>query len=171
MTKEQKDLVTANHNLIYAFLHKNSYSVEEYYDLAAIGMCKAAKTYSSDTRFSTYAFECMKNEIISERRRESSEKRHPQQPLLYYYEELDGQAPDGRMRLEQIPDGVNVEQSVIAAMMMKEAMRSIRGRDWEILRLMYYDIPQREISRRVGCTQGYISKLLARMRRQLAGEG
>ena len=46
MTDYQKQLVTDNHNLIYRFLQKEKLNMEDWYDLAAIGMCKAAKTFN-----------------------------------------------------------------------------------------------------------------------------
>ena len=48
MTEKQKQLVVDNHNLIYSFLHKHGFDEEEFYDLAAIGLCKAAKSYKDD---------------------------------------------------------------------------------------------------------------------------
>ena len=55
MTKEQQKLVEENHGLIYSFLAKHNLPIEEYYDLAAIGLCKASITYQNETTFSTYA--------------------------------------------------------------------------------------------------------------------
>lgn len=45
MTDEQKQLVEQNHNLIYFYLYRHNLSIEEYYDVAAIGLCKAAITF------------------------------------------------------------------------------------------------------------------------------
>lgn len=49
MTEYQKQLVTDNHNLIYRFLQKEKLNMEDWYDLVAIGMCKAAKTFNEGT--------------------------------------------------------------------------------------------------------------------------
>ena len=46
MTEEQRKLVEDNHNLIYSFLQKYHLTIDEYYGLAAIGLCKAGKTYN-----------------------------------------------------------------------------------------------------------------------------
>lgn len=70
MTDYQKQLVTDNHNLIYRFLQKEKLNMEDWYDLSAIGMCKAAKTFNEGTsKFSTYAFKCMFNEVYSEKKK------------------------------------------------------------------------------------------------------
>ena len=58
-------LVEENHNLIYRFLSKYNLSVEDYYDLAAIGFCSAARSFDFEKgiQFSTYSFTCMLNEV------------------------------------------------------------------------------------------------------------
>lgn len=75
MTKEQEQLVTDNHNLIYFFLNKWGKILEysdmtDYYDICAIGLCKAAITYDSskDVKFATYAAICIENAIKLELR-------------------------------------------------------------------------------------------------------
>lgn len=52
--------------------------MEDWYDLAAIGMCKAAKTFNEGTsKFSTYAFKCMFNEVYSEKKKELRQRTIP----------------------------------------------------------------------------------------------
>ena len=48
LTSEQQEVVRKNHGLIYFYLHKNNLSIEDYYDLAAIGLCKAVLTYEKN---------------------------------------------------------------------------------------------------------------------------
>ena len=42
MTDEQEKLVLNNENLIYHILKKYNLSVDEYYDVGVIGLCKEA---------------------------------------------------------------------------------------------------------------------------------
>ena len=42
LNDEQRKLVADNHNLIYQYLIDNNLPQDEYYDIAAIGLCKAA---------------------------------------------------------------------------------------------------------------------------------
>ena len=59
MTKEAQRLVEDNHNLIYKFLRNHNLE-DDWYDVAAIGLYKAANNYNSDKyEFSTYAYICM----------------------------------------------------------------------------------------------------------------
>lgn len=51
LTQQQQHLVEDNHKLIYFYLYRNSLSVDEFYDVAAIGLCKAAITYNGQQSF------------------------------------------------------------------------------------------------------------------------
>lgn len=62
LNKEQQKLVETNHNLIYSFAKSNNIDVEEFYDVLAIGLCKAALVYDENKgMFSTLAYKCMSN--------------------------------------------------------------------------------------------------------------
>mgnify|MGYP003296767794 CR=1 FL=1 len=64
LTEEQRKLVEENHNLIFKFANKKNISIDEYYDILAIGMCNAASIFDSNKgSFSTIAFHCMENEL------------------------------------------------------------------------------------------------------------
>lgn len=67
LNDEQKILVEENHNLIYKFAQNYNLDLEQYYDVLAIGLCKAALSYKGNTeyQFSTYAFTVMRNEYIN----------------------------------------------------------------------------------------------------------
>lgn len=64
MTDEQRKLVEENHNLIYGFLNKEELEDDDYYDIVAIGLCKAAMNYNEKKgKFSTFAYKCMNAEV------------------------------------------------------------------------------------------------------------
>lgn len=65
LTPAQQQLVEDNHNLIYGFLREYNLSQDEYYDLAAIGLCKAAQSFNSNrkSKFSYYAYLVMLTEV------------------------------------------------------------------------------------------------------------
>lgn len=72
LTSAQQQLVEDNHNLIYSFLNTYRLSHEDYYDLAAIGLCKAAYTFNPNkgSKFSCYAYVIMMNEVRQHLRKE-----------------------------------------------------------------------------------------------------
>ena len=77
LSTEQRKLVEENHNLIYAVIHRLNLSVEDYYDIAAIGLCKAAIKYDSERgMFSTFAFSVIRNEILMDKRKDRAMARN-----------------------------------------------------------------------------------------------
>lgn len=69
LTDEERELVTNNHNLIYSYLNK-FHLPDDYYDLCAIGLCRAAHFYKPENgKFSVFAFTCMSNIISMEWRK------------------------------------------------------------------------------------------------------
>lgn len=77
LTPEQQKLVEDNHNLIYHILRKMNLSDDEFYGIAAIGLCKAAMSYGKSNKvvFSTYAHHVMHAEIKNEFIRLGAKKR------------------------------------------------------------------------------------------------
>lgn len=76
LTAEQKKLVEDNIKLIYFALRKFNYPVEEYYDVAAIGLCEAAEKFdpSKGGKFSPYAVQGIRTRLYQESRKNKS---HP----------------------------------------------------------------------------------------------
>lgn len=67
LTVEEKKMVEDNHNLIYWFCKKNKLNEDDWYDIMAIALIKAAKSYKTNkTKFSTYATTIMHNEMVRE---------------------------------------------------------------------------------------------------------
>ena len=84
MTKEQQKLIEDNHNLIYGVLKEYNLDREDWYDIAAIGLCKAAISYDNSIgEFSTLAYRYIHNEILHEYRRMSTTKRKSMKCLIY----------------------------------------------------------------------------------------
>lgn len=68
MTEEQERMVLDNQNLIYTILKKHHASIEDYFDVAMIGLCKGVKTFDKTRGFkaSTYLYRCITNELFME---------------------------------------------------------------------------------------------------------
>ena len=95
LTDEQRKLVEDNHNLIYSFAISRKISIEEYYDLLAIGLCKAAYYYNPEKgKFSTIAYIRMQHELIALRAYKNKLSNVPTEKLVYYdhnkYDNNDG---------------------------------------------------------------------------------
>ena len=83
LTDFERKFTTENHNLVYDFLHKNGYSLENYYDVAIFGFLKAVQIYNrrEDLR-NKYAFpfisqQYMRSEIGNHFRMKDAKKRKP----------------------------------------------------------------------------------------------
>ena len=71
LTLDQQRIVSENHNLIYSLANKKSINLDEYYDVLAIGLCKAAIAFDSTKgKFSTLAYTVMLNEYKQELRKQ-----------------------------------------------------------------------------------------------------
>lgn len=75
----REELAEQNMNLIYLVLNRLELQdkEEEYYDLGLIGLTKAINTFdeNKEIAFSTYAYKCIKNEILKEFQNEQTDKR------------------------------------------------------------------------------------------------
>ena len=83
LTDAERKFATENHNLIYGFLNRYGYSLENYYDIAVFGFLKAVQIYNrrEDLRnkydFPFISWQYMRSEIGNHSRKEKAKKRKP----------------------------------------------------------------------------------------------
>ena len=74
MNEEQQKLVLNNQKLVYHVIKQLHlyHKLEDYFDVGIIGLCKAAQTFNpeNNSKFSTYACICIRNNILMEIRNE-----------------------------------------------------------------------------------------------------
>lgn len=165
MNDEQRKLVEDNHNLIYAFLHKYNLSIDEYYDVAAIGLCKAAIMFDKkkECTFSTYAYLVMLTELKLVFRYNTSRKAIPLDKLTYYQSIISNGDGKEIERLSLIPDNVDVESEVMTNETFKQVYSILSEQDRRIIHMFKLGYKQKEIAKNVGCSQSYISKIKAKI--------
>lgn len=164
MTDEQRKLVTENHKLIFSFLNKYNYDPEEYYDLAAIGLCKAAKLYDeSKGNFSTYAYRAMLNTINHDLLYKSRSKRIPENLIDYYNCTFCNENGEVIEYLEFIPSGDDIEKEVMAKVMVESFMNGLSDRDRTVVGLMADGYTYREIGKIIGMSRNTVSKIKGRI--------
>lgn len=176
MTDEQKKLVEDNHNLIYSFLYKYGLSIDEYYDIAAIGLCKAGINYNGvDSSFSVYAYACMYNELKLYWRMKTSATRIPDELLIYYDAECSNtDGANGADRniigmLERLDSGVSVEDDALTKINIENVLNRLSDRDRLVFYLLNSGCGQREIGKVVGVSQSYVSNLKKKIMMMLLG--
>lgn len=160
MTEQQKKLVEDNHNLIYSFLHQYNLPIEEYYDLAAIGLCKAAILYDANKAcFSTYAYRSMWTHVFTEERKKIAAIRIPENQIVYYQAEMDDSENRATSYINYISANENVEDEVLSDIVINEYMSKLKDEHKKIIILLKNGYTQREISQMVGYSQAQISRV------------
>lgn len=169
MTEQQKALVEENHNLIYAFLQKYHLSVEEWYDMAAIGLCKAAISFKAEkASFSTYAYKCMFNAVMREKRKEKLIRAIPESQIYHYQADFQNDnGEDVDNFLSVIPSGDNVEAEALSHTIYGEYIENLNVRDRMILQMFEKGYKQKEIGKATGHCQPTISRVKKKMIRHL----
>ena len=160
ITEYQKKLVEENHNLIFSFLKKYDLSNDDYYDLAAIGLCKAALTYNNEiSMFSTYAFKCMKSNVFNFIKINRGATKIPENRLVYYDDEIDNMEDGTYSPIDFIPSSENVENYVVSKIMCENYKKYFNYKGKKILDLLSNGYTHNEIGKIIGCSQPHISRI------------
>ena len=160
ITDEQRKLVEVNHNLIYDFLFKHHLTIEDWYDLAAIGLCKAVISWDSEkSQFSTYAYRLMLNEVLMEKRKNRKQSTIPEYKMVYYQDETENNDGDTDSFMNFLPSKENVEGDVLSEVMFNEFENNLKDRHKKIFALFRQGYKQREICKIVGCSQPQVSRV------------
>jgi RNA polymerase sigma factor (sigma-70 family) len=163
LTYEQQELVSSNHNLIYSYAHNRNISLDDYYDLLAIGLCKAAKSFDETKgAFSTYAYRCMQNELNMYWRSINSKSSIPQDYILYYHAQQNTQNTDNKDFLELFYDYDSYE-SIDYAIMLSEFTNSLEDKEREIVDMLISGMTHNEIAKGLSCSRqniDYYAKII-----------
>lgn len=173
MTESQRKLAEDNHNLIYSFLNIRNLDVEEYYDIMAIALCKAAKTFDGEkAKFSTYAFYLMKNALYIDYREKSKLSAIPEYMIDHYeaYIEDDDNKRKETTYLELMDSGIDTESDAMASMLLDKCDEILSERDNQIIRLRLCGYTQQEIADKMGVTRSRINGILKSIKDKLAKE-
>lgn len=161
LTNEQKELVTENHNLIYAYAHKKDISLDEYYGILAIGLCKAAKAFDkSKGEFSTIAYRCMENELCTYWKSMQSKSTIPEDLILSYD---NGDYDNQNNFLENYPD-CQASESVMYAIISSEFIESLNDKEKEVVNLLMDGLTHREIANKLECKRQNIGYYVKQIR-------
>ena len=163
LTKQQQDLVTENHKLIYFYAYRYNISIEECYDLLAIGLCKAALTYEENKgKFSTYAMICMRNELRQYWRDTYTLTKCIPQKLIYSLETpLNENFESNNWSIDKAIYGEY--QIDISKAEVEEFIDSLKVRDRFILIKTLQGYTQASIAEELHISRSSISKILKRI--------
>lgn len=135
MTEKEKQLVEDNHNLIYFCLKKYDLPENEFYDIAAIGLIKAAKAYNEqEIKFSTFAVNCIGNEIKKEYKKRTLKRIVPNDKLVRADRKI-GQSLNDYYTIIQ-NGNENLEERVCTEDLIKKITRKLDDRRKQVLAML-----------------------------------
>ncbi|MBR1526307.1 MAG: sigma-70 family RNA polymerase sigma factor [Prevotella sp.] len=161
LTQEQQELAAENHNLIYRFAQAREINVEEFYDVLAIALCKAAKAYdqSRGLRFSTLAFRCMRNEYNMYWRHELNRRHIPPGSIVSYNTLISNESDENSQFLDiianQTCDGVNDS----GAIEVEEFIETLHPIQRDVLTYLMDGCKVPEIAEKIGCSRQYVYRV------------
>ena len=161
LTKEQSRFVADNHNLIYSLLYSMKLNIDEWYDVAAIGLCKAGATYEEESsKFSTWAFFIMKREILFEKRKLSASRREGEKSLVYYEALMNESQGNGNF-LSCLPDErVDVEKEAIINVVYDDFKSTLKkDRDVKVIEMLTDGMTQSQIAKELKISQPQVSRI------------
>ena len=184
LSEEQRKLVEDNYALTYYMLKclglSKSPMFDDYQGAAALGLCKAAKTYdpSAGVKFGTYATTCIANECLMLKR-----QLHKANIKGFTVMSLDvpvSDDGDSKCYADLIDSGIDIERDFEVSELVKLAMQKLEDKyvqsrrpgscdKLEVFRqVCIRRINQKDVTERFGITQPYVSRIVAAVKRDLA---
>ena len=171
LNSAQQRIVTENHNLIYSLANQKSINLDEYYDVLAIGLCKAAVIYDETKgKFSTLAYTAMYNEYKQELRKNSASKMIPQDKLLSIDVRIQSETDESSVSFaDLIPDqNVCVEDEVFNNLMCQSLDHRLKDDEKQILSMLADGMNQSDIADKLNVSRQWISVKIKRIRNLLS---
>lgn len=126
LTEREKRFIMENHNIVYSFLMKYGYSIEEYYNIAIFGLIKSAQVYCRrkdlQERFSFFhiAYQYMRAEMSNHFKRERATKRKPVETII----SLDADYTE-KENLYNCTGGKSFEMDIMMQETLKELLKNL----------------------------------------------
>lgn len=155
LTDEQRQLAADNHNLIYKFARSKRLDIREYYDLLAIGLCKAAGVFdaSKKVRFSNVAYKCMFNECKMFWRQQTNARHIPKEKIASYDVEIGTPGSDITM-LDALSNSKEHSYDFDSgSAVANEFMRTLTGHQKDVLLGLLSGAPSVDVAETLGCTR------------------
>lgn len=167
LNEEQRKLAEENHNLIYGYCKRHNVDTDEYYDILAIGLCKAATVYDSSTnnKFSTLAERCMRNELNDYFRSVNKKNNIPENNIISY----DAPSEDGNgVDLKNIVhNNVSLDEKLISKQTINEMLSLLNEKEKTVTLFLIQGNTEREIAVMMNFTPQNVNKIKKGIRKKL----
>ena len=167
---KQQQLVEQNHNLIYSFAKSRKLDLEGYYDVLAIGLCKAALVFDENKgTFSTLAYKCMSNEYNKIIKKQTLKRKIPDNLLSSLDAVISVSEEDGsevtlydyiKKDIFPIPDSYTITNIMIK----KFYNNKLTKQEQKVVKLLSQDMTQVEIGKLMRVTRSRIGQIILQIR-------
>lgn len=149
LTIEQRKIIEENHDLIHKFAKIKRLPIDEYYDVLAFGLCRAAKYYDEKKgQFISIAYCCMKSEVCN------------------YQKKLNNKIIFIKKDIEKISS--NADKNAIDNMLNYDILKSfLNKKELQILKYVISGFSQQEISNILNCKQQNIAYHIKKIKDKL----
>lgn len=163
LTEQEKHITEKNHSLVYAFLHRYGYIVDEYYGIAAEGYVKGIQAYCRTMereKQHTLAFVCwqyMRAELRNHFRNSKAKKRVPVEAIV----SLDNDSG------YEFTGNATLETEVMEIELTKQLMENLSVKQRRITELKLIGYENKEIYHHLNISRTTYYRELQRIRVEL----
>lgn len=165
LNDEQRKLVEDNIKLAYHVAHRYSLNVldEDIFQLACLGLCKAARAFDpkKEIQFGTFSYYCIENEILMGLRHV---RKHKDVASLNAFLYTNKNGDEAEVDLPEM--SCNMESTVDLSLTI-DAMKSLDARSKEILFMRMCGYTHLEIGDKLHFSRSYIQRLERRAQAQI----
>ena len=166
LTEKQRKLVEENHDLIYGFAKIKHLSIDEYYDLLAIGLCKASMSFDEyKGNFSTLAYTCMENEINGYLRH-INKKSSISDNIILSYDSLIVNDEDWCCTLLSKLSYDKSNEELISNAFSYALINALNDKEKIVVKSLLYGMTQIEIAKHLKCKQQNIGHIIKKIKRK-----
>lgn len=164
----QQTLVEQNHNLIYSFAKQRNLDLEEYYDLLAIALCKAAKIYQNGKcEFSTLAYTCMRNEINNYWQSLQTQKSVPNDKIVSYDVSEDKENKNSSFTyLNVMSDDNKACENTIFQIQYNDMLKQMNDTERKIVQYLMNDMKLKDIASELNIDVNKVSRIRDKLKKR-----
>lgn len=167
LNEKQKNLVEENYNLIYKYAKDHKLDIEEFSGLLSIGLCKAALNYDFDkTKFSTFAYRCMGNEVSNYLRKINAAK-HLRHDTVYSMEAFDENCDSPISETLLMVSSENIEREYIFKAKFQKEYDKLKDQVKNIVALKYHGYTNNEVAEIMDMKASTVSMALKKFKAAL----
>lgn len=178
LTIEQAEMVSQNHNLIFLALHRMGLPTEgnveeDWYGVAAIALCRAARNYDPERgyTFSTFAMRVIHNGLAVAIRDRNSGKKIPPECVSSYNKIVPIETDKDQEYSSLLPSPTNVERQVLTKVSVEKVKSKMTEKENRVLTLAELGYSNEDIGKIIGVSHSRITQIKAKFKKKYEREG